>query len=126
MGFSCDWSKLSYTLDPKLSHAVRYVFVQLYEEGLIYRGERLVNWDPVLKTALSDDEVENKEINGHIWQFRYPLEEDPQQFIAIATTRPETMLGDTAVAVHPDDERYQSLIGAKKLYCRSLVAVFRS
>ncbi|MFW7378224.1 MAG: valine--tRNA ligase [Oligoflexus sp.] len=110
MGFSCDWSKLAYTLDPKLSDAVRYVFVSLFKEGLIYRGERLVNWDPVLQTAISDDEVENKEINGHIWQFRYPLA-NGKDFISIATTRPETMLGDTAVAVHPDDERYKHLIG---------------
>lgn len=110
MGFSCDWSRVSYTMDPDLSKAVRWVFVQLYNEGLIYRGERLVNWDPVLKTALSDDELENKEIPGHLWYFRYPVV-GTNRFIPIATTRPETMLGDTAVAVNPEDPRYKDLIG---------------
>ena len=110
LGFSCDWQRLAYTLDPHLSKAVREVFVRLYRDGLIYRGERLVNWDTALKTAVSDDEVETKEINGHIWQFRYPIE-GSDEHIAIATTRPETMLGDTAVAVNPNDERYQHLIG---------------
>lgn len=110
MGFSCDWSKLSYTMDPHLSKAVRHVFVELYDMGLIYRGERLVNWDTVLQTAISDDEVESKEVNGHLWYFRYPVE-GTQQFIPIATTRPETMLGDTAVAVNPDDERFKAFIG---------------
>ncbi|SME90398.1 valine--tRNA ligase [Pseudobacteriovorax antillogorgiicola] len=110
MGFSCDWSRLAYTMDPQLSEAVRHVFVELYQEGLIYRGERLVNWDTVLKTAISDDEVESKEVNGHLWYFRYPIE-GTKEFIPIATTRPETMLGDTAVAVNPDDERFKHLIG---------------
>ncbi len=112
MGFSCDWDRLAYTMDPKLSEAVRYVFVKLYREGLIYRGERLVNWDTALQTAISDDEVESKEINGSLYYFRYPIE-GSDTFIPIATTRPETMLGDTAVAVNPDDDRYKDLIGKK-------------
>lgn len=110
MGFSCDWERLAYTMDPGLSKAVRYVFVTLYEEGLIYRGERLVNWDCKLKTALSDDELENIEVNGKLWHFRYPIDGSNEQ-IPIATTRPETMLGDTAVAVNPEDSRYNHLIG---------------
>lgn len=110
MGFSCDWERLAYTMDPKLSDAVRHVFVELYNEGLIYRGERLVNWDCALQTAISDDEIESKEISGHLWYFRYPVEDSDEQ-IPIATTRPETMLGDTAVAVNPDDERFKHLIG---------------
>ena len=110
MGFSCDWSRLSFTMDPQLSLAVRKIFVDLYNEGLIYRGERLVNWDPVLRTAISDDEIENKEVNGHLWYFNYPVE-GTSEFIPIATTRPETMFGDSAVAVSPTDERYQHLVG---------------
>ena len=110
MGFSCDWERLSFTLDPQLSLAVRRIFVDLFEAGLIYRGERLVNWDPVLKTALSDDELESREINSSLWHFKYPIE-GTDAFITVATTRPETMFGDTAVAVHPDDERYQAFIG---------------
>lgn len=110
MGFSCDWSRLAFTMDPQLSVAVRRIFVDLYEQGLIYRGERLVNWDPELQTAISDDEVENRELNGSLWHLRYPVA-DSEEFIVVATTRPETMLGDTAVAVHPDDERYRHLIG---------------
>ncbi len=112
MGFSCDWDRLAYTMDPKLSEAVRHVFVELYKEGLIYRGERLVNWDTVLQTAISDDEVENKEVNGALYYYRYPID-GTDEFIPIATTRPETMLGDTAVAVNPEDERFKSLIGKK-------------
>ncbi len=110
MGFSCDWDRLAYTMDPKLSEAVRHVFVELYKEGLIYRGERLVNWDTVLQTAISDDEVESKEVQGILYYYRYPID-GSDEFIPIATTRPETMLGDTAVAVNPDDERYKHLIG---------------
>jgi valyl-tRNA synthetase len=110
MGFSCDWDRLAYTMDPKLSEAVRYVFVELYKEGLIYRGERLVNWDTVLQTAISDDEVESKEIQGILYYYRYPID-GTDEFIPIATTRPETMLGDTAVAVNPEDERFKHLIG---------------
>ncbi len=111
MGFSCDWSREAYTMDPSLSKAVRAIFVELFDAGLIYRGERLVNWDPALKTAISDDEIETVEMNATIWTFNYPIHELPGEFIGIATTRPETMLGDTAVAVNPDDERYQHLIG---------------
>lgn len=111
LGFSCDWGREAYTMDPHLSKAVRTIFVQLFEEGLIYRGERLVNWDPVLKTAISDDEIESIETNATLWHFNYPVAELPGEFIAIATTRPETMLGDTAVAVNPTDERYLHLIG---------------
>jgi valyl-tRNA synthetase len=110
MGFSCDWSRLAYTMDPGLSKAVRRIFVDLFNDGLIYRGERLVNWDPVLKTAISDDEIESVELSGALWHLRYPIDGSTEQII-IATTRPETMLGDTAVAVHPDDERYKHLVG---------------
>ena len=110
MGTSPDWSRERFTMDEGLSHAVREVFVSLYDEGLIYRGKRLVNWDPVLHTALSDLEVLSEEEQGHLWHLRYPLSDGSGQLI-VATTRPETMLGDTAVAVHPEDERYQKLIG---------------
>ena len=116
MGSSLDWSRDRFTLDEGFSRAVLEVFVQLFDEGLIYRGTRLVNWDPELLTAISDLEVENEEEEGKLWHFRYPLGEgsqtaDGKDYLVVATTRPETMLGDTAVAVHPDDERYQSLIG---------------
>ena len=110
MGASLDWSRERFTMDEGLSKAVREVFVRLYEEGLIYRGKRLVNWDPVLHTAVSDLEVESREENGHLWHFRYPLA-DGSGHVVVATTRPETMLGDTAVAVHPGDERYRDLVG---------------
>lgn len=110
IGFSADWDRRAYTMDPHLSKAVRYVFVKLFEQGLIYRGERLVNWDPILHTAISDDEVENKEVNGFLWYFSYPIAGSDER-IPIATTRPETMLGDTAVAVNPDDDRFKHLIG---------------
>ncbi len=110
IGFSADWKRSAYTMDEDLSAAVRYVFVTLFKEGLIYRGERLVNWDTVLKTAVSDDELYSEEMNGHLWHLRYPVEGSDEQ-IVIATTRPETMLGDTAVAVHPDDDRYKHLVG---------------
>ncbi|WP_376707946.1 valine--tRNA ligase [Kangiella sp. TOML190] len=110
LGDSCDWSREAFTMDEDLSGAVREVFVQLFEEGLIYRGQRLVNWDPKLLTAVSDLEVESHEENGSLWHLRYPLA-DGSGHLVVATTRPETMLGDTAVAVHPDDERYQDLIG---------------
>ena len=111
MGAAIDWSRERFTMDDGLSNAVQEVFIKLYEEGLIYRGKRLVNWDPVLHTAVSDLEVESTEENGHLWHLRYPLSDDPEQYLTVATTRPETMLGDTAVAVHPDDERYTNLIG---------------
>ncbi len=117
MGSSLDWSRERFTLDEGFSKAVLEVFVRLHEEGLIYRGQRLVNWDPALGTAISDLEVENTEEDGKLWHFRYPLgggltTSDGKDHLVVATTRPETMLGDTAVAVHPEDERYQSLIGA--------------
>ncbi|VAW82451.1 Valyl-tRNA synthetase [hydrothermal vent metagenome] len=110
MGASLDWQRERFTMDEGLNKAVKEVFVQLFDEGLIYRGKRLVNWDPVLHTAVSDLEVESTEESGHLWHMRYPLSDGSAELI-VATTRPETMFGDTAVAVHPDDERYQSLIG---------------
>ena len=110
MGSSVDWNRERFTMDEGLSDAVKEVFVQLYDDDLIYRGKRLVNWDPVLHTAVSDLEVISEEENGHLWHMRYPLS-DGSGHLVVATTRPETMLGDSAVAVHPDDERYQSLIG---------------
>ncbi len=110
IGSSVDWSRERFTMDEGLSNAVQEVFVQLYEEGLIYRGKRLVNWDPKLHTAISDLEVISEEENGFMWHIRYDLA-DGSGNLVVATTRPETMLGDTAVAVHPDDERYQSFIG---------------
>ncbi|MBN1378604.1 MAG: valine--tRNA ligase [Gammaproteobacteria bacterium] len=110
LGDSPDWSRERFTMDEGLSKAVQEVFVQLYEEGLIYRGKRLVNWDPVLHTAISDLEVVSSEEDGHMWHIRYPFSEGGG-FVTVATTRPETMLGDTAVAVHPDDKRYKKLIG---------------
>lgn len=110
LGASMDWERERFTMDDTLSHAVRDVFIRLFEEGLIYRGKRLVNWDPVLLTAISDLEVLNQEEDGKLWHIRYPLA-DGSGHVVVATTRPETLLGDVAVAVHPDDERYQSLIG---------------
>jgi valyl-tRNA synthetase len=112
LGDSVDWSNDRFTMDPQLSRAVVEAFVRLHEEGLIYRGKRLVNWDPVLLTALSDLEVESCEEEGHLWHLTYPLE-DGSGHVIVATTRPETMLGDTAVAVNPADERYLHLIGRK-------------
>ena len=113
LGASCDWSRERFTMDDGLSEAVVKVFVDLYNDGLIYKDKRLVNWDPGLKTAISDLEVIQKEIEGNLWYIRYPFEEDSKNSIIIATTRPETMFGDTAIAVHPDDERYKKLIGKK-------------
>lgn len=110
MGLSLDYSRERFTLDEGLSQAVRKVFVQLYEKGLIYRGKRIINWDPVNRTALSDIEVEYKEVQGHLYHLKYPLK-DGSGYVTVATTRPETMLGDTAVAVHPKDERYTDMIG---------------
>lgn len=110
MGSSVDWDRERFTMDEGLSNAVQKVFIQLYDEGLIYRGERLVNWDPKLKTAVSDLEVISSEEKGSLWHFKYPIK-DSNEFLTIATTRPETMLGDTAVAVNPNDTRYQHLIG---------------
>jgi valyl-tRNA synthetase len=115
LGCSCDWSRERFTMDEGLSRAVREVFVRLHEDGLIYRGARLVNWCPALQTALADEEVENKETRGHFWSIRYALEGDPAEGIVVATTRPETLFGDVAVAVHADDERYKHLIGKNVL-----------
>nr|CAD6416479.1 valine--tRNA ligase [Rhizobium sp. Q54] len=129
LGASCDWSRERFTMDEGLSQAVLEVFVTLYKEGLIYRGKRLVNWDPKFETAISDIEVENREADGHMWHFKYPLAggetytyvekdadgnillQEERNYISIATTRPETMLGDGAVAVHPSDERYRPIVG---------------
>jgi valyl-tRNA synthetase len=111
LGASCDWSRERFTMDEGLSKAVLKVFVELYRQDLIYKDKRLVNWDPQLLTAISDLEVQQIETKGSLWHIRYPIEEIPGKFIVVATTRPETMLGDTAVAVHPDDERYIDLIG---------------
>jgi valyl-tRNA synthetase len=112
LGASCDWERERFTMDEGLSRTVTEVFVRLHEQGLIYRGKRLVNWDPVLQTAVSDLEVESQEEDGRLWHIRYPLA-DREGDVVVATTRPETMLGDVAVAVHPDDERYRHLIGAR-------------
>jgi len=110
LGNSVDWSRERFTMDPELSEAVREVFVRLHEEGLLYRGKRLVNWDPKLHTAISDLEVVQEEEDGHLWHLRYPLS-DGSGHLVVATTRPETMLGDVAVAVNPEDERYRHLVG---------------
>ena len=115
LGSSCDWSRERFTMDDGLSNAVRHVFVSMYKEGLIYRDKRLVNWDPKFHTAISDLEVEQREEEGHLWYFDYPLADDKNKFITVATTRPETLLGDTAVAVHPDDARYTDLVGSNVL-----------
>jgi len=113
LGASCDWSRERFTMDDGLSAAVRKVFVDLHRQGLIYRDKRLVNWDPLLHTAISDLEVESREVRGKLWTIRYPVEGEAGRFLAVATTRPETMLGDTAVAVHPDDPRYADLVGKR-------------
>src|SRR5258706_4981689 len=118
LGCSCDWSRERFTMDPAYSQCVQQVFVELYKKELIYRGKRMVNWDPAARTAVSDEEVDMLEEKGHLWHFKYPLV-DPQgqpkagEFVVVATTRPETMLGDEAVAVNPNDPRYLKLIG----YC---------
>ena len=111
LGASVDWSREKFTMDASLSKAVSACFVKLFRDDLIYRGERLVNWDPKLETAISDLEVINKETQGHLWHMRYPLADDPKHTLVVATTRPETLFGDTAVAVHPEDKRYRHLIG---------------
>jgi len=115
IGASCDWTRERFTLDKGLSRAVREAFVNLYEKGLINRGPRLVNWSPNLKTAVSDLEVEHSQEAGKLYYFRYRLADDPNQYLPVATTRPETILGDSAVAVHPDDERYKQYVGRKVL-----------
>ena len=111
LGSSLDWTRERFTMDEQLSSVVEKVFIELYEEGLIYRGNRLVNWDPQLLTAVSDLEVISEEEDGSLWHFRYPLADDPSRHVIIATTRPETLLGDSAIAVNPDDERYKNLVG---------------
>jgi len=115
LGASCDWTRERFTLDEGLSRAVREAFVTLFEKGLIYRGPRLINWSPNLRTAVSDLEVEYSQEPGTLYFFKYRLAEDPDQFLPVATTRPETILGDTAVAVHPEDKRYQRFVGKKVL-----------
>ncbi|WP_028465145.1 valine--tRNA ligase [Nisaea denitrificans] len=111
LGASPDWQRERFTMDEGCSDAVAKVFVELHKKGLIYKDKRLVNWDPELHTAISDLEVQQVESKGHLWYFRYPLEDDPSRHIVVATTRPETMLGDSGIAVHPDDERYKDLVG---------------
>jgi len=120
LGCSCDWSRLRFTMDPEYSRCVQKVFIELYKKGLIYRGKRMVNWDPAARTALSDEEVEMVETKGHLWHLKYPLLDEqgrpvPDEFVVVATTRPETMLGDEAVAVNPKDERYTRLVGRRVL-----------
>src|SRR5438270_227060 len=116
LGCSCDWTRERFTMDPEYSKCVTRVFVDLYKKGLIYRGKRMVNWDPAARTALSDEEVTMVEEKGHLWHMKYPLLDatgkQTNEFLVVATTRPETMLGDEAVAVNPKDERYQKLIGS--------------
>src|SRR5690606_32104809 len=127
MGASCDWSRTRFTMDPDLCRAVTEAFVRLYEEGLIYRGTRLVNWDVASQTVLSDLEVEQEEgVQGEMFDFAYPLEDGSGE-IVVSTTRPETMLGDTAVAVHPDDPRYQALHGksVKHPFVERLIPIIR-
>src|SRR5947199_6715319 len=111
LGASADWRRERFTMDAGLSAAVRRVFVTLYREGLIYRDKRLVNWDPMMHTVISDLEVDARETKGKLWHIRYPVEGEPRRFLVVATTRPETMLGDTGVAVHPEDARYADLVG---------------
>lgn len=111
LGASCDWSRARFTMDEGLSAAVRHVFVTLYQKGLIYKGSRIINWCPHCTTALSDAEVEYKEKPGHLWHLKYPIQGEPGRYVTVATTRPETMLGDTGVAVNPNDLRYQDLVG---------------
>ncbi len=113
LGSSLDWSRLRFTMDDVSTRAVKTMFKKMFDDGLIYRGDYLVNWDPLLQTAIADDEVEHEEIASSLWYFNYPVEGEEGRFLTIATTRPETMLGDTAVAVHPNDERYADLIGKK-------------
>jgi len=115
IGASCDWPRTRFTMDDSYSHAVKEAFVRLYEKGLIYRGEYIINWCPRCLTALSDEEAEHHETQGHLYHLRYPFKENKNKFLIIATTRPETMLGDTAVAVNPKDERYINFIGKKLL-----------
>ena len=125
LGASCDWEHEAFTMDENLSAAVRKTFVSLYEKGLIYRGLRITNWCPHCNTALSDAEVEYKELDGGFWYVKYPVV-GSDEYVIIATTRPETMLGDTAVAVNPEDERYTRLIGKQLVTSRSSAARYPS
>jgi len=111
LGASCDWSRTRFTMDEGLTRAVRESFVKLWAKGLVYRGYRMINWDCKLQTAISDDEIETSETKGHLWYIRYPIKDQPEKFVVVATTRPETLFGDTAVAVNPDDERFSNLVG---------------
>mgnify|MGYP001859995560 FL=1 len=113
LGASCDWSRARFTMDEGLSKAVRHVFVSLYNKGLIYKGSRIINWCPHCVTALSDAEVEYQDKPGHLWHIRYPIQGEEGRYVVVATTRPETMLGDTGVAVNPNDERYKDIVGKK-------------
>ncbi len=115
LGCSCDWARTRFTMDKGLSRAVRTVFKRLYDDGLIYKGNYIINWCPRCLTALADDEVEYKEKGGKLWYLKYPIKDDPERFCVVATTRPETMLGDTAVAVNPSDERYANLVGKEAI-----------
>src|SRR5436190_13416669 len=111
LGASCDWSRTRFTLDPICARAVRTTFFEMFRDGLIFRGKRLVNWDAHLQTSVADDETYTEDTKGGFWTFKYPVKDVPGEFIRFSTTRPETMLGDTAVCVHPSDERYKHLIG---------------
>src|SRR5262249_41739175 len=111
IGASCDWARTRFTLDPVCARAVRETFFRMFRDGYIYRGKRLVNWDTQLQTSVADDETYTDETKSGFWTFKYPVKELPGEFVRFSTTRPETMLGDTAVAVHPNDERYKYLIG---------------
>src|SRR5580765_8050517 len=113
LGCSCDWRRTRFTLDPICARAVRHTFFNLFRDGLIYRGKRLVNWDTQLQTSVADDEIFHETVKGGFWTFRYPVKDNSNEFIRFSTTRPETMLGDTAVAVHPEDGRYKHLIGKR-------------
>ena len=113
LGSSCDWSRERFTMDEGCSRAVEEVFVNMYNKGLIYKGSKIINWCPVCHTSISDAEVEYEEQHGHFWHIKYPVVGEDGRYLEFATTRPETMLGDTAVAVHPDDERYKDLVDRK-------------
>jgi valyl-tRNA synthetase len=116
LGASCDWRRTKFTMDPDLSESVTQVFVDLYNKGKIYRGVRMVNWDPRALTAISDEEVVYKEVNSKLYYVKYKIEGTENEYITIATTRPETILGDSAVCMHPEDERYQHLKGKRQLF----------
>lgn len=113
LGSSCDWDRLRFTMDQEYSESVKEVFIQLFEKGLIYQGNRIINWCPRCQTALSDEEAPHQQLKGHLYFLRYPIKDEPKKFVVVATTRPETMLGDTAVAVNPKDKRYKKIIGKK-------------